>query len=255
MITVQGFVVIEAFDVVLLQEGRTTKTIRFGTAPEIRAQLVRDGYTVVTMQPRSKRGERAITQRQTILFLRLVGDMLRYQPNVTTCLRTVAMNMADKERFKHIIYDVVFKIRNEGVCLSRAMASHEKIFDPLTITLIQAAEAAGVENGFSRAFTQSSLFLKRFLDLRSEFLKKLQYPIVLVCMGFILMFVVTQFSIPMIINNVLYKSMKNAVELPSTKILMFISATALPVSALAVSLIASAIVYYKIAQEKAEVLF
>ena len=127
-------------------------------------------------------------------------------------LKTQIVNQAFVDILNSLIKDV-----QEGASFSRAIAKHPQVFSPIYISFMEASEESGLLN---KALERLADTLEKQQKLKSEVKGALIYPIIVITMMILVVFVVMIFVIPQL--STLYESMGANLPLP-TLILMKIS--------------------------------
>lgn len=243
---------IGTYDIKVLKYGQVTSLVQFGEINEIRRKILSDGFEVIDIKQRGKFRQKKPTTTETYLLLRLIGDMLKLQPNVSACMSQIASVMEDDEHFKFILYDVIYSIRNLGMHLSDAFLKHYKVFDLVVVNILKSAELAG---GYSEAFLESSSFLETITKLKENFYKQLVYPVALFIVGISSVVFTTQYSIPKLLDSPLFDNIPEARESIAVQLMQYMTIF-LPIFLLSIAcIVIIAIIFYKFDQEQAEKYF
>src|SRR3989344_1433944 len=115
------------------------------------------------------------------------------------------------------IADSLIKDIQEGSSFSRAIAKHPTVFSPVYIALVEASEGSGL---LDKAFLRLADTLEKQQRLKNTIRGALTYPVIVILMMAIVVFIMMIFVIPQI--SILYQSMNISLPLP-TLILIKIS--------------------------------
>jgi len=151
------------------------------------------------------------------VFTRQLYVLQRAGLPLLTGLNAIAEQTKNKY-FKVVIDEISSDIKG-GLSFSSALGKHARIFDPVYISMIKAAEAGGF---FAEILERLSLLLEQEIDTHSRIKAATRYPILaffVLCAGFL---VLTTFVIPRF--AAVYGQFKAALPLP-TRILIAISVT------------------------------
>lgn len=92
-----------------------------------------------------------------------------------------------------IVLSEIHNAVQSGKSLSAAMGMHDTVFDPFSVSLIRAGEASGA---LAAAVERLADHRERTDEFRANLVSSLTYPIVLVCVSVISLFVLLTFVIP-----------------------------------------------------------
>jgi type IV pilus assembly protein PilC len=115
------------------------------------------------------------------------------------------------------VMDGVIKDIQEGSSFSRAIAKHPEAFSPIYISFIEASEGSGL---LDKALSRLADTLEKQEKLKNTVKGALMYPIIVISMMVIVVFIMMIFVIPQI--STLYTSMSVSLPLP-TLILISVS--------------------------------
>lgn len=113
----------------------------------------------------------------------------------------------------HALVDIIngiIKDIQEGSSFSRAIAKFPKVFSPVYVALIEASEGSGL---LDKAFLRLADTLEKQQKLKGTVKGALTYPVIVITMMIIVVFVMMIFVIPQISN--LYQSMNVTLPLPT----------------------------------------
>ena len=111
-----------------------------------------------------------------------------------------ALNILENQtaisQLKDVIRDVRDRIKG-GSTFSEALKSRSRIFSDLYVNLVKSGEAGGV---LGEVLANISDFLEKEVDTRSRIMAALSYPLLMVAVGFISIFILLGFVIPKLTN-------------------------------------------------------
>lgn len=159
-------------------------------------------------------GDRVRSQ-EVLNFTRQLSSMLS---SGLTLLRSLEIlkNQIENHTLIDIIDGIIRDIQ-EGSSFSRAIAKHPTVFSPVYIALVEASEGSGL---LDKAFLRLADTLEKQQRLKNTIRGALTYPVIVILMMAIVVFIMMIFVIPQI--SILYQSMNISLPLP-TLILIKIS--------------------------------
>ena len=173
------------------------------------------------------------------LFCRQFSTMVNAGVHLVRCL-DVLEQQCTNAKLKFTIHQVRTDVEG-GATLSRAMASHPKVFDNLFLGLVRAGEVGGA---LDETLERLSQFLEKDIELRRKVKAALTYPtIVMVAavgiVGFLVYYILPQFA-------AMFKDM-GVKEMPvTTQFLIDVSNFAREHTVLTVVMIVLAVVGYRL---------
>jgi len=108
------------------------------------------------------------------------------------------------------VIDNIIKDVQEGSSFSRAISKHPEAFSPVYVSLIEASEGSGL---LDKAFSRLADTLEKQQKLKNTIRGALTYPIIVIAMMVIVVFVMMIFVIPQI--STLYQSLNVSLPLPT----------------------------------------
>jgi type II secretion system protein F len=158
-----------------------------------------------------------VSTKDVVVFTQDLSTLLEAGVPVDRAL-TILIDVAEKERFKDVIRDVLKNIQG-GSYLSNALAKYPRVFSSFYVSMVRAGEAGGVLDDVLKrlgAFLESSQEFKDYIK------STMVYPIFLVFVGGISIIILLTFVIPKF--SIIFSDMRQAIPL-STRILLGLSAT------------------------------
>ena len=119
-------------------------------------------------------------------------------------------NQTAIQQLKDVIRDVRGRIKG-GSTFSESLKSNPRIFSDLYVNLVKSGEAGGV---LGEVLANISDFLEKEVDTRSKIIAALSYPLLMVTVGFISIFILLGFVIPKLTNMLV--EMGEALPLPTS---------------------------------------
>ncbi|MGL6196836.1 MAG: type II secretion system F family protein, partial [Thermoguttaceae bacterium] len=121
----------------------------------------------------------------------------------------VLVKQTTHSTLKEVLTDLHDKI-SEGESIDNAFASHSKVFDDLTISIVRAGtEGAFLEDSLKR----TAKFLEQQGEMRSKIIGAMIYPLILMFVGVALVTVLVVFFVPMF-EPMFEQSVAQGAELP-----------------------------------------
>jgi len=162
----------------------------------------------------SRRHDRRISSRDVTLFTRQLASLTKSGVPILKALSTIA-EQAENGRFQALVHDVEHTIR-DGTMLSGALSKYPAVFSSLYVNMVRAGESAGVLDTTLNRLADAR---ERDDEVRRKVQAAIAYPLLIVTVGLITVFVLLAFFLPKIIG--LFKDYK---DLPwPTRALMGIS--------------------------------
>ena len=150
-----------------------------------------------------------------VFFTRQLSSMLTSGLTLMQSL-TILRKQVQNQEMSDVVQGVIASVE-EGSSLSDAMEKYPKIFTPIYIALIKAAESSGL---LDKVLLRLSENLEKQEKLKSTIKSALMYPILVIIMMFIVMAIMMIFVIPQL--SVLYENLDVDLPLP-TQIVIGIS--------------------------------
>ncbi len=150
------------------------------------------------------------------IFIRQLHDLVDAGVPILRALQ-ITNHQTKNLKLKTIIADLK-KVVEDGGTLSQAMAQYPKIFSNLTVHLVKSGELGGNLNVVLNRLSQ---FIEKDLETRSKIKSSLAYPLLILIMGCVTIFVLLSFVVPKL--TVMFEDMTETLPLPTT-ILIAISA-------------------------------
>jgi len=132
-----------------------------------------------------------VTMSELSVFCRQLSVCVVSGINLIEALESIADDM-DNHYFRKVLFDITASIRN-GKSFSDSIARHEKVFGPLFISLMKAAEESG---SIHTVLEYLSLYLEKRLRLERKIQSITAYPIFVAAFFLIVITVVTLFILP-----------------------------------------------------------
>ncbi len=197
--------------------------------------LEKDLILISVEQVRKKRFYIPLPSRVSHLDKLLFARHLRMLIKAGLPLREAVAEIKDQaqsRKFKKVLEDVLAQLDN-GESLSNSLASHPKVFDELSVSLIEIGEASGtLERNLSYLADQ----LEKKHDLRMKIKGAMIYPVIVLSATFGLIAILAVFILPKLLP--LFRSFDIELPLPTKILLFFISAGESYGAYIAVSIIA-----------------
>jgi type IV pilus assembly protein PilC len=148
----------------------------------------RGAASVGDLLPRLRKG---VTMEKFLLFNQELLALVRAGLPIVQSFDIMLERQKDA-RFREILTDIREKITS-GVALSDAFASYGNIFPPLYATSLRAGERSGDLEGVLKRFLK---YQKMIVALRKKVIGALIYPVILVLLSSVMIFVMVTYVIP-----------------------------------------------------------
>ena len=180
------------------------------------------GCSPIWVEEREERGlgktgrarSRRISQRDVTLFTRQLASLTKSGVPILRSLSTIA-EQTDNSRLRRVVEDVESKIR-DGSMLSGALSGYPRLFPDLYLSMVRAGESAGV---LDTVLSRLADARERDDDIRRKVQAAVAYPLLIVSVGIITVFVLLAFFLPKVVG--LFKDYRD-LPLP-TRVLMEVS--------------------------------
>lgn len=149
------------------------------------------------------------------LMTRQLATLLRAKIQIVEALNAL-IDQTDHPKMRVVLSEVRQKV-NEGGAMAKAMSEFPKIFDNVYVNMVEAGEASG---NLDIVLLRLAEFTEGQRQLNNRIKGAMTYPLVMMCMGFMMMSIIFIVVIPKITK--IFITMKK--ELPlQTKICIWIS--------------------------------
>jgi type IV pilus assembly protein PilC len=152
-----------------------------------------------------------VKSRDVVNFTRQLSSMLVSGITLIRSLEILKGQIANKKLIE--VIDSLIRDIEEGASLSRAIAKYPEFFSPVYVALVEASESSGL---LDKALLRLADTLEKQQKLKSTIKGALTYPVIVVAVMIIIMFIMMIFVIPQISR--LYESLN--VELPLPTVLL-----------------------------------
>lgn len=157
-----------------------------------------------------------VKMQEKAVFFRLLAVMVDAGIPIIRALETLSEQNAKNKRFSRVISDMAYKIE-EGESLSGSMEKHPKIFSDSQVGMIRSGEVSGHLNDILLDMAKETEKNARTI---AKVKGALTYPIVVLSILFIVMFLMMVFVVP----NIVQLFLETGTELPTiTKIVIALS--------------------------------
>ncbi len=127
-----------------------------------------------------------IRQIDVTVFTRQLSDLIKAGIPLLNGLSVLAAQ-AEKPSFKNIIETIKENVQ-KGASFSVALAHHKDAFSPFYVNMVRAGEFGGILEG---VLIRLAEYKEKQEDLKSQVRSSMAYPILLLVVGFITIFVLT----------------------------------------------------------------
>lgn len=146
------------------------------------------------------------------IFTQQLRTLIRSRVELLSALR-ILYEQSENQALKLIILDLYNTVK-DGNTFSTALSKHSEFFSSLYINIIRSGETSG---RLDEALEEMSNFLEREQDLRIKIRSALAYPLLMLIVGTLTIFVLFSFVIPRLVG--IFEDFQAALPLP-TRILL-----------------------------------
>lgn len=173
------------------QDNAVDKLIEMGLSP-IKVE------PLVIVTPKEKGGALSrilsggrLSQKDLYIFTSQLKSLMNARVDLLKAL-SILYGQADKEKLKNLIFDLHSTIKN-GATFSQALSHHTNFFPSIYINLIKTGEASG---RLDEVLGELDKFLSREEEFKMHVRTALAYPILMVSVGIVVIFVLFSYVIP-----------------------------------------------------------
>ncbi|MFZ5801372.1 MAG: type II secretion system F family protein [Candidatus Omnitrophota bacterium] len=134
---------------------------------------------------------RRISRQALVVFTHQLHTLIKSGVELLSCLR-ILQEQESNLQFKAVLVDL-FETVKDGASFSQSLARHPAVFPRVYVNMIIAGEASG---NLQTSLKQLCVYLDRIEDLRLKLRQALAYPILMIGVGLISIFVLLTFVIP-----------------------------------------------------------
>ena len=169
---------------------------------ELTKTLEQSGFWVTSVTKEAAKGKKKnplarfkkVKLGDLSIFCRQFSTMINAGVSLVRCLSVLEQQTANS-RLKDTIRDVQNRVE-AGETLSRSMMYHNGIFNNLFIGLVRAGEVGGV---LDETLDRLAQFLESDLRLRSKIKAAMTYPVLVMCVAFLIVTGLVTFIVPQFI--------------------------------------------------------
>jgi general secretion pathway protein F len=160
----------------------------------------RDGTAPKFLMPAYFRRVR-ISVQELANFTRQFATLLKSGTPLTESMR-VLIEQTTGRRFEAVLRDVRERVTG-GETLAEAFANHPSVFNDLYVNMVRAGEASG---RLDEVLVRIGEYLQRQARMRNKVMSALMYPIIMVCVGSMVVVVLMNFVVPKILRLITSKA-------------------------------------------------
>ncbi len=172
----------------------------------LRQLLKRDGIFLTSVGKGKQEGQSLLSVEVDIgqYFERITpSDLAMFTRQLATLVKAgiplvdslaASVEQAEKPKLQKILSKVRQDVR-EGMSLAQALALHDKYFTPMYTNMVRAGEASGT---LDQVLNRLADFLEASVRLKSKIVGAMMYPILMLCVGALIMVAMFVFVIPQI---------------------------------------------------------
>jgi type IV pilus assembly protein PilC len=187
----------------------------------LKAALARERISTVTIKEKGKEfafptlGSSKVPVKDVAIFFRQFSVMIDAGLPLVQCLEILAANQ-ENAAFQKTLTGVRTTVEG-GATLSSAMKQYPKVFDDLTVNMIDAGETGGI---LDLILQRLAAYVEKAVKLKSAVKSALIYPVAVISIAVIVVGCLLKFVVPIFSN--LFASLDVALPLP-TRIVMGLS--------------------------------
>ena len=187
----------------------------------LKAQLAKERITANSIKEKGKEfalptfGSGKVPTKDIAIFFRQFSVMIDAGLPLVQCLEILGANQ-ENPAFQKALTQIRQTVEG-GATLSAAMKGFPKIFDDLTVNMIEAGETGGI---LDIILTRISTYVEKAVKLRSAVKSALIYPVSVISIAVLIVGALLKFVVPIFIN--LFASLQVDLPLP-TRIVMGLS--------------------------------
>ena len=188
----------------------------------LKAALARERISTVTIKEKGKEfafptlGSSKVPVKDVAIFFRQFSVMIDAGLPLVQCLEILAANQ-ENAAFQKTLTGVRTTVEG-GATLSSAMKQYPKVFDDLTVNMIDAGETGGI---LDLILQRLAAYVEKAVKLKSAVKSALIYPVAVISIAVIVVGCLLKFVVPIFSN--LFASLDVTLPLP-TRIVMGLSA-------------------------------
>jgi len=165
--------------------------MRSASETVVRSNLRRQGIRITKLRRQTFRGGRRVSEKDITFFTRQLATMLKAGVPLLQCFEIVARGHSNA-RFARLMMDIKGRVET-GSSLSQAFHAHPAHFDALYCNLVSAGETSGMLDGI---LERLATYKEKILALKSKIKSALFYPITVVTVAIIVIWIIMVFVIP-----------------------------------------------------------
>ena len=187
----------------------------------LKAALARERISTVTIKEKGKEfafptlGSSKVPVKDVAIFFRQFSVMIDAGLPLVQCLEILAANQ-ENAAFQKTLTGVRTTVEG-GATLSSAMKQYPKVFDDLTVNMIDAGETGGI---LDLILQRLAAYVEKAVKLKSAVKSALIYPVAVISIAVIVVGCLLKFVVPIFSN--LFASLDVSLPLP-TRIVMGLS--------------------------------
>ena len=184
------------------------------TKAQVQVQLRRERIVPGAIKEKGKEfvlikfGTGKVPVKDVAIFFRQFSVMIDAGLPLVQCLEILAGNQ-ENATFQKTLTAVRTTVEG-GATLSNAMRQHPKIFDDLTVNMIEAGEAGGI---LDTILQRLATYVEKAVKLKAAVKSALIYPVSVISIACIIVGVLLKFVVPIFAN--MFASMQVALPLPT----------------------------------------
>jgi len=191
-------------------EGAINEIIRSGLVPleVVPAELNTGSKTEKSVKKESLRLIRQVSLKDLTVFTRQISDLVDASVPMLRSLQ-ITSSQTRSPHFKQVIDEMHASVK-DGSAFSDALARHKQVFSSLFINMVKAGEVSG---NLEKVLRRLADYLEKEQETRSKVKSSLAYPMLILVVGIVTVFVLLTFVIPRL--SVIFDDLDQALPLPT----------------------------------------
>lgn len=198
------------------QEGAVSKIVQLGLSPLEVAPVTERLQVEQKILAKGSTTRRKVKLKSLVVFTLQLSDLMDASVPVLKAFELIARQTQDRHLRERV--EAIYANIQDGGSLSSALAEHADVFSALYINMVRTGEASGK---LAVVLNRLAQYLQKEQETRSKVIASLAYPLFILVVGVISVFVLVTFVVPKI--TVMFEDLGQELPWP-TQVLMAISA-------------------------------
>lgn len=153
-----------------------------------------------------------IPLKEIVEFTHQLSTLINSGSPLLTSLNTLTTE-TEQIKLKPVLLDIVGSIK-EGKSFSESLKKYPKVFSPFYVSLVKIGETSGT---LGENLKRIAEFLEGEMEFKSNLTSVLTYPLIIIFIGIVTVFVLLKFVIPKIV--VIFQDLGQALPLPTVMLI------------------------------------